>query len=432
MKNSTKLDNTITRIIEFIESMEFAENSVPNNFYGNQFTKFFMKSEEGALFLDKKDTLSYYQILQELYSCVDGDKISRKKIEDIFQNTILFCLDINKKRPEQTLRERITQAVEYLKKELFQKDKKFIVYYQVLGLLPDGLPIKIGNVNFDCFTDLYKKPFIDAFHSSTIEDGNVKEFYSDYINTSQINNKIVAYTEVHAVDKEAAKKLALKETRFIVNIVNFIKDFIPYNSGFIFFPGECEKGKINIPVIEKGEKPRYSFGSYSVGPVGNFSFGELKKIDDEKNFGFQRLNSLLLDKMKNKLTERLLSAMNWAGKANVEENRELAFLFYAISLETLLLIENDNAELNYRLSLRIAYLLGTTKEDKKTIQENVRNLYNTRSKIVHSGKYEVTDAEFYLIKNYSRICISRIFIEEQFKNMNQNEFIRWFDDQIIK
>lgn len=70
-------------------------------------------------------------------------------------------------------------------------------------------------------------------------------------------------------------------------------------------------------------------------------------------------------------------------------NIEDKLIDYMIGFEALYLPDENN-ELTFRLSLRIAYLMGDRK-NRKEIFNFVKKMYVTRSKIVHGNKYELTN-----------------------------------------
>lgn len=55
----------------------------------------------------------------------------------------------------------------------------------------------------------------------------------------------------------------------------------------------------------------------------------------------------------------------------------------AVSFEAVFLNDNENKELRYRLALRVARFLGKTLEERVSIFETVKSLYDYRSKIAH-------------------------------------------------
>ncbi|MNT52886.1 hypothetical protein D3C72_1899370 [compost metagenome] len=61
-----------------------------------------------------------------------------------------------------------------------------------------------------------------------------------------------------------------------------------------------------------------------------------------------------------------------------------------VALESLFVPEKS-PEINYRVSLRIAFFLGTTPEDRVEISKNIRYSYGYRSTIAHGGERKKKD-----------------------------------------
>lgn len=72
-----------------------------------------------------------------------------------------------------------------------------------------------------------------------------------------------------------------------------------------------------------------------------------------------------------------------------------SFLDLMITLEDLFL-KGTNQELSYRISMRMAYVLGKDKEDRKNIFDFIKDAYNLRSKIVHGEKSDKLDNQKFL------------------------------------
>jgi hypothetical protein len=142
--------------------------------------------------------------------------------------------------------------------------------------------------------------------------------------------------------------------------------------------------------------------------------------------------STLLSKKRNSIEDRIIAATQWAGKATVRNRKEEAFLLYAISLESLMLAEKNTEELLYRLRTRVAHLLGDNLVNRKEISKNIRDLYKTRSDIVHNGSYQVTDADLNLIRVYSKSCILHIINDTTFEAMSDIvSFVQWFEEKTL-
>ena len=107
-------------------------------------------------------------------------------------------------------------------------------------------------------------------------------------------------------------------------------------------------------------------------------------------------------------------------------------MLYAIALESLLLGSRSEAEIGYRLRLRCAHLLGLSADGKKRIMKQVSDLYGIRSKIVHSGSFEVTDGDLSLMRFVSKNALIAVLTEEHFLSMqNEREFEQWFEYQAL-
>ena len=86
---------------------------------------------------------------------------------------------------------------------------------------------------------------------------------------------------------------------------------------------------------------------------------------------------------------------------------ELEFLSLMICLEALL---NDGAsELRYKLARSTAVLLGESRTDAETIFKNVKQLYDKRSMLVHSGsKKTLTVSDTLLLRTYVRGILRKL------------------------
>lgn len=424
-----KLDIALNKVSEFIKSL----GSVEEISSRKEYDLFFSLSDEGTLFLSGDESARYRESLKFLLDTVGDEIISQKAIENLYQRAILTTLDIQERRKYKPFAHRLEAALEELRKSLTVSPASFNVYYPVYGLASDGLPIKVGNVMFCTFDDKHLEQFVKLLseYEGTEDEKRKRIDFIDIIKQSEIIGKPVSLIEMKVIDVEAAKISALKELALTLDIINFFSDLIPYQKGHIFLPGDNERLKINVPVISQGPKPNFTFGWEIVGPLMPFSLQQLLDTNKKRNLGFSKITDLLTKK-RNGLEDRLVSAIQWAGKATVEGKKEEAFLLYAISLESLVLLDNEKEELTYRLRTRVAHLLGKDIENRKKISAKVRDLYEIRSKIVHSGWFQVTDADLSLMRLYSKGCILHILNDEPFSSMNSiNSLVEWFNERIL-
>ena len=221
------------------------------------------------------------------------------------------------------------------------------------------MPTQVGNIQFCKFDDVQLSLFLNILSVDEVDEKSKSQniSFAESIKQADIIGKPIGLVSVNAIEVEAAKSKALKDLAVVIDIINFFSDLIPYQKGHIFLPGNNEQLTINVLTITKEEKPHFTFGWKTVGPLMSVSFLKLLENDRTRKLGFSKIQGLLTKK-RNGLEEKLITAIQWAGKASVEDRKEESFLLYAISLESLILLENDKEELTYRLRTRVAHLLG--------------------------------------------------------------------------
>lgn len=182
-----------------------------------------------------------------------------------------------------------------------------------------------------------------------------------------------------------------------------------------------KEGDIRMPlryfyVIENNEiRPSTKFFSHS--PV---SWEEYKLEDSELDKLNMFMNDVTLPFREPNLQ---LAFENYEVSYNVEDT--LAFVTLMMSLETLL---NQGTELRYKISRNAAVLLGEDREHAKSIFSEIKDLYNKRSNIVHSGKCDdFSRKDLLKLRHYVRESIKEINRigkgkDELLKLLNQHGF----------
>ncbi len=110
----------------------------------------------------------------------------------------------------------------------------------------------------------------------------------------------------------------------------------------------------------------------------------------------------------------------------VERKRELAFLLFAIALETSVL-PRQGQRLSYRLRRRVARLLDKRAGRRKEIEDMAKTLYNVRSKIVHSGSYEVTDNDLGTLRSLTTAVLVRLLRQRRLLKAEARGFEDWWE-----
>ena len=160
-----------------------------------------------------------------------------------------------------------------------------------------------------------------------------------------------------------------------------------------------------------------------------FSIKKLRHDADGIVFtALNRVENLLRESTaKNPVEKLLLTSVCLAGKASVEKVRETSFLMFMIALESLIL-PKKNTELNYRLSQRVTWLLGRNLDERRNLKKLIKELYDTRSEIVHSGHYEISEEEYQKAYRIAKISILELLTNQDVKNLGkQNQLESWLE-----
>lgn len=417
----------------FIESLTQSEALSEDR----RFDLFFSQADEGSIYLGSDEARKYRDCLRALWEAVSpGEQISPRAVERVFQNAIFEALDIRKKRtPEFSAR--LDQALRELRLRLTAPPQRFLIYCPVNGLDREGLPRRVGNVDFVVFGDEQLDQFRAAVAKHKV-DQEQREIRTQDLGTlaqeKSLFDHVTGAVEVTAIEGKAAESLAIRELRLVIDVVNFYSDLIPYNHAHLSLPGDADAAKVVIPtlVVEGSQRTSFSINHTSWGRLGELSLLKLWDSDLRRNLGFSRVIALLGSR-RNDLEEKIIASMQWAGRATAEIRKEEAFLLYAIALESIVLSDNDPVELSYRLRVRTAHLLADDIESRRDLVTKLRELYKIRSKIVHSGQYQVTDADLSLLRSITKAALIRICTGTEFLSMRSGkELGKWFQDRVLQ
>lgn len=418
-------------IRSFITSIALNMNNSDTNFSTSGL--FFGNDNEGYVSLDQSEAQEFREILFSITEGISSfSPISRKFVVEAFQATILESLAITGTSHNKNLDQRIDQAISNLQSTLHKGPIEFIVYYPIFGLSDLGLPFNIGNVEFF----ILQEDTLDEINESYLTrnpSANKQEIINSF-NIANLVGRTFAKLHVLSNDKDAAERIAINEIRYITDIINFFVDLVPYSTNsFLYLPGDSNR-ELVFHALRRKDQVASTMGERIVGPISTVSYPRLMETDAEHNIGFHIMCSILSQKTTN-LQGILLNAIRWAGKASMNHalgHEEQAFLFYTIALESIILCDNDRDELRYRLSLRIAHLLGSSGQSRPGIAKLVKDLYDIRSKIVHNGNFEIVDTDLSSLRFIVKSCLIHLLRDDPFTNMKSPQDLQiWFDQQIF-
>jgi hypothetical protein len=400
----------------------------------------FSRADLGGISLYGDLATEYQRNLRDLYALVARKQVlGLRAVEALLQTAILTALDITKKQPGQSFEQRLEQAIAVLQQSTQATPDEWQLHFRVMGIAPQGLPITLGNMRLYHATEDSLRHEVDRLNSyidSTKNMPNEKQALKDVIGSEVgkgLRGTVMAAVEVKAIDEDAAEAIATRDLRLILDVINFYADVIhpPGVRARAYLPGDASS-VIDVSFgYHMSAQPSGYLSNVKRGPLEAISLVELTPKLAERN-GFGRIKDILASTERNSFERRLLTAFRWAGRATVTERREDAFLLYAVALESLLLPTEQSAELSYRLRLRCAHLLGLTPEARERLVKRVGRLYGLRSRIVHSGSIDVTDADLSEIRHLAKNAIVALLVEPDFQAMNnENDLEQWFERKLL-
>ena len=158
-------------------------------------------------------------------------------------------------------------------------------------------------------------------------------------------------------------------------------------------------------------------------------------------FGHYKLENHEIENFKS-LFQKIKNAPNFLDVsitrfnfASDRERPEDKLIDYITAFESLFVKEKQ--ELSYRLSVRVALLIGKDKQDRKQIFELIKKAYDLRSKIVHGLKYEknvkINDKNISIQEFVSKIEeILRTSIKSALQFKDHPSFLEKIDEKIFE
>ena len=104
--------------------------------------------------------------------------------------------------------------------------------------------------------------------------------------------------------------------------------------------------------------------------------------------GFNRVWKILACDKRTELEEKILSSIEWIGKAIYEPDKRKSIIQYVFAIENLLMYNEGKIitpSIVSQLSESLAFILGSNLEERKRITKEFRDVYTVRSAITHGG-----------------------------------------------
>jgi len=200
---------------------------------------------------------------------------------------------------------------------------------------------------------------------------------------------------------------------------------------FIYFAIGQYKKEFCVNIISKVTNKYDSYLIFEDGTIGaNFSndFVDFVPLDDayflDSSIGNNKIWDLLFVKQKTPLEKRIISAIEWIGKANCEMNNKNRFLFYVFAIESMLNYQEKNMitpSIAHSIAEGSAMILGKDYEERITIEKKIKEIYSIRSALAHGANKEISDEEMIMAMNVSKNIIITFLTDKDLIEMNNIE-----------
>lgn len=419
------INSALITLREFLLSLSYDIGPPAPDFASQPFV--LISRGDVTVFLSERDADRYTQTVQTLFSAVEPrETLSRNAVDSLVADTVVV---LARKRAESptAFPSAVDEAIAGLRIELHKEPSEWEFHIPVLGFAPSELPFTVGGTRFYTADETGIEQFwkraeelIPKYRDRKPPEGVAPDFKSHF------SNRFIAQVRVRAVDSKAARNRAVKEIKRTLDCINFYAD---REKGMgVYVLGETQQGpRLDASIRLTGETGMNL--QHTLQPPWRGM--PIKQIAQRP--GFARMSELLAKPQPGGLDDRILTALQWAGRARIDPRPEERFLLYAVALETLLLGTRNATDLGYKLKLRCAHLVSAKDiNSRKLTVKQMGGLYATRSRIVHSGRFDITDSELYLIDEYARIALFIVLTREPFTQMTtEDELENWFEAQVL-
>lgn len=379
-------------------------------------------------FFDQHLYEQFNKLSEQLVKTQSVEHISGLRIGSLVWEAWREALDFHQLSQE-TFEQRSEAAIKKLRKSILAPVKSWLVYLPVHDLATNALPFQLGQVEFLIFSEAHKTDIQQrAQHGQsllTIQD----------INESNINMWIgqpVLSVKVEAIDEQAAVLRAARVGAQACDILNFYNTINEMRLARISL-NPSMRTTLLVPVVSNDD-PQHLYIQRYLGFRGAVDIAELKSEPNVSSSIF-RINQFLTPSKEkgDPIPNRILTAIQWAGRAVTAEHQEVQFTNYITALEALLMERDPQSDITQRFALRIAHLLGTTLSERQELLSEASEFYKLRSKIVHNGSFELIGSEVFRLHSIVVRCIQKLLLDESFQSKGQFENLTdWFRERILE
>lgn len=392
----------------------------------------FSKKGFGSIFLNPQEAAEYRKIVSGLMKGYANDELlSRRAVEAELRDALFSAF--GKPGAKRTgFERRLGRSLQKLDSQLRRDTTSYTVFMPVAGARTDGLPFTFGKLRFVRFNESQLRKFRSATMKHQVPASEIQRRLEvvTRLKSGELWNQPCAVVQVKARDRQAADEIARREAQDTLDALNFFADLTPYQHGRLYLPGDRESRPMTAPVLE--ESGSWSMPHSRAGPIAPFEFDKLRKAINLRPI-VRRVHNISRSEGIREVEDLLLTAFRWAGRAAIEVRREHAFLLYAIALESAVLPGGNAEQLGYRLRMRVAHLLESRAEKRNDLVRRVRDLYGIRSKVVHSGWYQLPAEDLERMRRICKLVLLRLLTHRSMSRMKSlADLDAWFERQMLR
>lgn len=340
---------------------------------------------------------------------------SRDFIENLVARWIKACVENDISDTEHIIKEGLA---------IFEgKLNRYELSVPIDNLILKDLSLLIGNVRLFKFDDFALGNWFEKYTGYSVD-----KKHAIGKRVEPLKDRAIAHVIVHAFDEKQAVEIARQEVESVLNVLRWVGFYIngSIQRAWIGMSGEVHR-QLSLPsILEQSDKvtlPRAMQGA-----LRPYEIGERVAIYYTK-FGLSNISRILKKPIqkRSEMEKRLLTAVNFFGKAVQETDPVDAFLKTTIAMETLLLRDNNTEPITGNLSERTAFLLKDTLDGRLELRRLVSTLYGTRSRIAHHGSTDEAMASLPTIQN---ICFDLLYKVASIidKHETVESLVGWIDE----
>lgn len=296
----------------------------------------------------------------------------------------------------------ITDSIKAAIKEIKESIKEWTAVAPVDFLIfEDMTELTVGKVTFktdreviDYTRDEFHKR-IDANVSSEEAKAGQKALIDEHVPTLFNPNSVAAIVSVEG-ESSKVKDLAEEEIETSLNLLRCYTHILfsrglRVKMGLRFTTGYYPRPSIGFSATDES----WTLDFNNIGVNHNFELSKAKIAFLKERYAFDELSHIIAKatSQRTKLEKLIVTTVRWLGRGVSENDKANKVLHYAAASETLIMGQISEAEITEKFSRRLAFLIGSSSEERVNLYARAKALYNKRSKVIHAGSTAIEESD---------------------------------------